>query len=880
MSSAGVPTALRDALAQRYRIDHELGAGGMATAYLAEDLKHHRRVALKVLRPELGAVLGPERFLSEINVTANLQHPHLLPLFDSGEVDGLLFYVMPYIEGESLRARLERERQLPIDEAVRIATSILSALDYAHRHGVIHRDLKPENILLHDGQPLIADFGIALAVSNAGGARVTQTGLSLGTPQYMSPEQATGDRVIDGRSDIYSLAAVLYEMLVGDPPHVAGTTQAIVAKVLTERPPSVRSYRDSVPEHVDAAIQQALAKLPADRFTTAQQFTDALLDARAAPPRRRQDVVAVPRPAGLQVRHAAIFTALLAGGLVGAGVARYGATGNRLSSTPTSSRTEITLSPGAELALATRIPAIGYNSPIVALSADGAWLAYIAQTPTGTHIQLRDMWTGEVSAVPGTDGANFAFFSPDAEWIGFLTDTQVRKVARAGGTVLTLAEARSAARAWWREPDVIYFTAPESSTLFSVSAAGGTAELVLTAADAGVRRISDVLPGGRFVLADTRLSTGISGDFSDVVLVDVRTLEYRHVVRPGYAPRYLTSGHIIYGRAGSIMAVRFDADRGVSAGDPITLAAGAAMESLFGMLHASSSDNGTLAYAPGGDLSVGRLSWVDRQGNIEDLPTPERIYGVVDLSPDDQLLAVHVADIKDYVWIWDFTRQEGRRIAHPDAEGFPSWSSDGQWLAASSFDSAGRRPMLHQIGAGGRAGEGRALNSEPGVVTSWSPDSRRVAMYHYPTSHSVDEVTGAAAGPRQEGTFPAFSPDGKWIIYTSDQAGGSEVFLRSYPEGREAGQISQGGGTEPRWLPSGELFYRSGRIWYSTRVSLDGTPDWESPRRVFDAQFIDTPGLSYDVSRDGQRLMIVRRVATVEQTRLQIITNWTARLEQ
>src|SRR5881394_855019 len=204
----------------------------MATVYLARDLRHDRAVALKLLNPELGAVLGIERFLAEIRVTANLQHPNLLPLFDSGQTDGHLFYVMPYVEGESLRARLQREKQLPLDEAIHIATAVASALDYAHRHGVIHRDLKPENILLHEGQPLVADFGIALAVSNAGGGRVTQTGLSLGTPQYMSPEQATGDRAIDGRTDIYSLAAVTYEMLTGDPPHIGSTSQAVIARML------------------------------------------------------------------------------------------------------------------------------------------------------------------------------------------------------------------------------------------------------------------------------------------------------------------------------------------------------------------------------------------------------------------------------------------------------------------------------------------------------------------------------------------------------------------------------------------------------------------------------------------------------------------------
>jgi serine/threonine protein kinase len=225
---------LRTSLATRYDIDREIGAGGMATVYLARDQRHDRKVALKVLNPELGAVLGVERFLSEIKVTANLQHPNLLPLFDSGEADGLLFYVMPFVEGESLRARLDREKQLPIDEAIRIAMAVANALDYAHSHHVIHRDLKPENILLQHGQPVVADFGIALAVSKAGGNRVTQTGLSLGTPQYMSPEQATGDRVIDGRTDIYSLGALTYEMLTGEPPHIGHTSQAIIARLLTD----------------------------------------------------------------------------------------------------------------------------------------------------------------------------------------------------------------------------------------------------------------------------------------------------------------------------------------------------------------------------------------------------------------------------------------------------------------------------------------------------------------------------------------------------------------------------------------------------------------------------------------------------------------------
>ena len=269
---------LSTALTDRYEIQEEIGAGGMATVYLAHDVKHDRKVALKVLRPELAAVIGAERFLQEIKVTANLQHPHILPLHDSGEADSFLYYVMPLVEGESLRERLHREKQLPVGDALEITKAVASALDYAHRHGVIHRDIKPENVLLHDGQALIADFGIALAVSQAGGTRLTETGLSVGTPHYMSPEQAMGDRELDARSDVYSLGAMLYEMMVGEPPFTGPTAQAIVAKVLTEKAPHVSTQRSTVPPHVDAAVQTALEKMPADRFASAGEFSQALGD--------------------------------------------------------------------------------------------------------------------------------------------------------------------------------------------------------------------------------------------------------------------------------------------------------------------------------------------------------------------------------------------------------------------------------------------------------------------------------------------------------------------------------------------------------------------------------------------------------------------------
>jgi eukaryotic-like serine/threonine-protein kinase len=267
---------LAAALADRYRLERQLGEGGMAIVYLAEDLRHRRKVAVKVLRPELCAALGTERFLREIEIVAGLRHPHILPLYDSGEADGILYYVMPLVEGETLRARIDREKQLPIDQALKITGEVASALGYAHRKGIVHRDIKPENILLEDGHAIVADFGIARAVMADGGGALTKTGMSLGTPTYMSPEQAFAEKDIDGRSDMYSLACVLYEMLTGQPPFTGPNAQAIMARHSMSEVPSMQIVRATIPDEVEDVVQKALAKAPADRFPTVDEFAQEL----------------------------------------------------------------------------------------------------------------------------------------------------------------------------------------------------------------------------------------------------------------------------------------------------------------------------------------------------------------------------------------------------------------------------------------------------------------------------------------------------------------------------------------------------------------------------------------------------------------------------
>lgn len=311
--------ALADALAGRYVIERELARGGMSTVYLARDVRHDRRVAIKVMRDEVAAVVGAERFLEEIRVTALLQHPHILPLFDSGSAGSLLWYVMPYVDGETLRSRLTREKRLPVDEAIRLAREVADALAHAHACGVVHRDIKPENVLLQGGHAVVADFGIALALEHAGGERLTKTGLTLGTPQYMAPEQAAGERVLDGRVDVYALGAVLHEMLAGEPPFAAESRQAVVHRMLLEPPASLATKRADVSPSLDSAVRRAMAKRPDDRFTSAAAFATALT-APADPPEG-----ALPLPLGASSERSSTPPDVRPPKMVRAGIAVLGA---------------------------------------------------------------------------------------------------------------------------------------------------------------------------------------------------------------------------------------------------------------------------------------------------------------------------------------------------------------------------------------------------------------------------------------------------------------------------------------------------------------------------------------------------------------------------
>ena len=526
---------LNTALEGRYRIERQIGEGGMATVFLADDLKHERKVGLKVLKPELAAVVGAERFLTEIKTTANLQHPHILPLFDSGEADSFLFYVMPYVEGETLRHRIDREKALPVDEAVAIASAVANALQHAHDRGVIHRDIKPANILVQDGQPVVADFGIALAVGSAGGARLTETGLSVGTPYYMSPEQATGDQQVGPSSDVYALAALLYEMLTGEPPYTGTTAQVVLGRIIQGAPVSATEIRKAVPANVDSAIRKALEKLPADRFTGAQDFAKALAD----PAFRHGELVGVVGAAspGPWKWVAAAFAALF-------GVTAIGL-GSALRRPEPPEPVALFESPFRE----SQEPLFG-NVNAFNLSPDGSVLVYTGPSEQGQwQLWMRRWDDPNASPIRGTESGIRPAVSPDGSQLVFSQRGEVKLLFFEGGPVQTLAEG-----SWprWGPDGYVYLQADGP---VRVPSTGGPPEQVTQPAEGEpFIFVADFLPGGNTALTHVLLG---AGEF-EVRTMSLATGETA-LVTPGSWPRYAPSGHLTFlSTDGTLMAAPFD----------------------------------------------------------------------------------------------------------------------------------------------------------------------------------------------------------------------------------------------------------------------------------------------------------------------------------
>jgi len=748
---------LKTALADRYAIKEELGAGGMATVYLAEDLKHHRKVAVKVLRPELAAVLGAERFVKEIETTANLQHPHILPLFDSGEADSFLYYVMPFIDGETVRDKLNRETQFGIEEAVKITTEVADALHYAHGENVIHRDIKPENILLHDGRPMVADFGIALAVSAAAGGRMTETGLSLGTPHYMSPEQATAEKDLTNRSDIYSLGCVLYEMLTGEPPHTGASAQAIVMKIVTDTPRPVTELRKSVPPNVAAATAKSLEKLPADRFTSASKLAEALNNAAFALP---------TSPAGVPVdqritsknRILAIAVTMLA--FVAAGLG-WLARGSPSEMRRTVARFSINLPDSLPLAFIGSASQ-GNGRRALAISRDGKMLVYAGEQDGVNRLFIRPIDSYEIRVLAGTDGAYNPFFSPDGKWVGFFSGNEVKKVAVDGQDAVPLATIINPMGADWGIDDRILIGS-EGGYLHSVSAEGGSGEVLRR--ERGPFLYPSILPGGDAVVVS---AYGLVG--SGVRVVDL-TSDQDHVLRRfATDARYVASGHLMWSQWSTLFAAPLDLDRWV-AGQGMPVVPRVRSE-IYGVSQWDVSETGTLVYATGPAVAEGQLTWVGR-GQVERLPFQDIPHGTFQLSPDEKRIAILVkGQSDDDIWIYEIeTGRRERLTTSGGVYGQPIWSPDGARVAYTSLENGDALELVTYVKAVDAGTEAQRLFPEKGSATSWSGDGRFVAVRY--GGRGVAVVDLIESQTHQVEPPPAWggvlSPDGRLMTVGSSR---------------------------------------------------------------------------------------------------------------
>ena len=859
---------LTPALADRYRIERELGAGGMATVYLAQDLKHDRRVAIKVLRSELAAVIGAGRFLSEIKTTANLQHPHILPLHDSGQVNGTVFYVMPFVAGESLRDRLTREKQLPIPDALRIAGEVAAALDYAHRHGIIHRDIKPENILLHDGSALVADFGIALAASAGGATRMTETGMSLGTPTYMSPEQAMGERTLDARTDVYALGCVLYEMLTGEPPFTGPTAQSIVAKVMTENPVSPRARRGTIPEAVDDAVMTALAKLPADRFASAAEFSGAL---------EGQSVRRSASLRGPAIRPSDRTTVrLLAGALiVSLMLAAWG-----------------WLRPGASPAVARF--AVEFEDAYLdsdaepAVSPDGRRFVY--SSAEGPLI-LRDQEALTVSRVPGAADGWGPFFSPDGASLGFATGFpgDLGMVNLASGTVTTLVRDSVVAYGGsWSDDGWIYYTTRLGRNLMRIRPDGGPAELVLqadSARDEFALRAPHVLPGGKGLLLTIWHRRGPP----DIGLLKIGSSSTR-VLTQGLKAWYLPSGHLVVIRGdGSVMAQRFTPNSGEVKGTAAEMIQGVQINS-GGIPFFDVSPSGTVLYAS--TRRTSRLVRVQRNGQVSVVdPSWTGELGWPSLSPDGTRLALsNTVGGRREVWVKTLETGPFFRVAAAGSQNYrPFWFPDGRSLGFVS--DLGGLTGIYRTAADGTGGlEAITRFSRSVDEGAWSRDGRWLVFRAgsgsgrdiFGLRPGVDSTPIPLVATEAEEFSPALSPDGRWLAYGADISGQTEIFVRPFPDvaaGRV--QVSIAGGTEPVWSHDGrELFYRNENQ-DLVAITLAQAPALrvESRRVLFSTSpyHTDTRHSAYVVTPDGAFYFFQRTAAP--NARLVLILNWLSELK-
>jgi hypothetical protein len=861
---------LTTALAERYRVDRELGAGGMATVYLAHDRRHERDVAIKVLHPDLGAALGGERFLTEIRTTARLQHPHILPLLDSGTADGLLYYVMPLVTGETLRARLDRERQLGIDDALLIAREVADALHYAHGLGVIHRDIKPENILLQNGHALVADFGIALAVQTAGGQRMTQTGLSLGTPQYMSPEQAMGERTVDARSDLYALGVVTYEMLVGEAPFTGPSVQAIVARVLTEEPRSIIGQRKAVPDGANYAVLRALEKLPADRFDSAKAFADAL--ASPSLPTTGASRMRATRPA-IPGRWTALTTALVVTSVVLAGVTLWALW------RPGDEPRDVGLEPTAPMGLegTTRKFAVAH---------DGSFIVYEAHVGESSQLYWQSLRGAGVRAIAGTEGATgMPRLSPDDQRVAFMANGELRIVSLAGGPVSTVAKVQDPTGGGWLTTGQIYFADDDGRTLRLIDAESGAARSDTVSLCINAQPLPDrmALCGG----GSTKVAYVMDLARPDLRRYLRRTAAAQTVGPPlmlGSDFRIVDSTYVVYlSPDGTLSATRFTDRDALVIGKSVALVPGVRRSAYSGAGQFDLTDAGALVYLPGINADVGRVvRWSSTTGVVP-LRVDKATHLRFSASPDGQRLGTVVEGIQQQeLRIYDLNTGSFETVDKGFFIGGPGWSPDSRQIAYRKQEFANPdtetvylreldspkapRVLLRDLYKAREAGSFLAENFL--LLSVNAKGGRNLKVDPSVTPAHIDTLALGAY-------FVAISPDRRWIAYT---VGGSrELLLQPWPALDKRYRVDASG-NEPVWRSPTDLAYialeRGVMITKHVTINAGSTTPVSTPEVLYaDPRSAETPGLSLSVM-PNRDLVYVQSPSENLGYYVRVVPNW------
>jgi len=871
-----------------YEILSAIGAGGMGEVYRARDTRLERIVAVKILPDHLSdrAELR-ERFEREARTVASLNHPHICTLHDIGHQDGTDFLVMEYLEGETLAERLKKG-PLPLEQVLQHAIEISDALDKAHRKGITHRDLKPGNIMLTKSGTKLLDFGLAklrgpqAAVANLSalpteGSNLTAQGTIVGTLQYMAPEQLEG-KAADARTDIFAFGAVVYEMATGKKAFDGKSQASVMAKIMESDPVPMWSLQPMTPPALDRVVKKCLRKGPEERWQNAHDITDELkwiaegssqagLSMAGITPARRDWPKMLLWPAAV----------LAACAVVGLTVWHFRPVPPR----PVT-RFTITLPSGQRLA--------GLDEPAVAISRDGARLAYIAAQANGVpQLYVRPMDSPEAKPIPGTEGAANPFFSPDSQWVGFFALSKLKRVSVSGGAAVILADAPSPQGASWGSQGMIAFGSEPAAVLLQVSDAGGTPQ-ALTRLQKGETDHDwpEFLPGDKTILF---AASGNDRANAQVAIQSLGTGTRRNLIQGATHPHYAPSGQLVYAQGGNLMAMPFDLQRLAVTGAAVPVVEGVLQSTSSGAAQYSFSATGSLVYVAGAVQATEQLRpvWVSRNGTEQPLPTPVQEYQFPRLSPDGRRLAL---TISDQIWMYDLSRETLSRFTFEgDENNAPLWTPDGKRIAFLS-GKEGTSSNIFWALADGSGGLERLTTSEYRQgPTSWSPDGQLLAFVEVNPNKRFDiwvlRMSDRKSQPfiqtRFNAAAPQFSPDGHWLAYISDESGRYEVYVQPYPGPGGKWQISTEGGTEPMWNPNGrELFYRSGDKMMAVDIATQPGFVAGRPRKLFEGRYkpmVPTP--DYDVSPDGQRiLMIKENDQESAPTQINVVLNWFEELKQ